>query len=102
MPVPVIEEWSLITREGPFCPFVDPDKPALVLGKMHGHPGIPDGAVVATAKVAGLKGNVFVTNLGDAFTLGTMNPAYQTQYPDAPEKIRTWPEFQGSLIPDRG
>jgi hypothetical protein len=80
-----LENWSLVYTEA------DPyHAPELCLphlhGIVHGHPAIADGEEITTSSVRGKRGEALVTR-NSVYELGTIDPAYEKQFPDAKKRL---------------
>jgi hypothetical protein len=67
--------------------------PPCLGGNVNGHPTRPDGERIVTSPIIGrTKEEHAVTENGSVYELGTINPEYLEKYPDALEKMKSWPE----------
>ena len=56
-------------------------------GFVSGHPCCADGKEVTTSCVVGRAGNKVVTKSGSEYELGTVDPAYESMFPGAPQRV---------------
>jgi hypothetical protein len=82
----IMECWSFVARSSD--PWTAPEVHGFGLhGNVHGHPRHLDGKEVTTSRIVGRRGNVFVTMSGSEYVLVTVDPRYEKQYPNAPERM---------------
>jgi hypothetical protein len=80
MSVVVINNWAVVTTRSA-AQTASP--PIHLRGIVTGHPTYADGTEITTSHITHRKGYHLVTCNGTHYQLGTVNPAYQAQYPQA-------------------
>ena len=81
-----VERWSVVSRtEYGFQP---PDSESNCLqGFVTGHPSHADGKAITTSRLVGRNADRVVTRSGSEYELGEPDPAYESQYPNAKERL---------------
>lgn len=84
-----IENWSIIV--GGCNPYTAPELlTSCLYGKVYGHPRFPDGSVVTTSSIVGLRSimeEIVITKSGSFYELGVVNSLYETAYPNAKKRL---------------
>jgi hypothetical protein len=83
----IINDWALVF--GPMDPYKAPEQQTMHLqGVVNNHPSRPDsGKRVRTSPLTGLEGDLYVTQSGTKYALGTVLPEYEAQFPNAEVRL---------------
>lgn len=75
-----IENWSLV--------IVGQDETQSLTGQVFGHPRFSDGKIVTTSLIVGKNNrNEIITKSGNFYELGRINQAYETNSPNARNRL---------------
>jgi hypothetical protein len=80
MSVVTINNWAVVTTRSAAQ---NSTPPIHLRGIVSGHPNYQDGTEITTSHITHRKGHHLVTCNGTHYQLGTINQAYQAQYPQA-------------------
>ncbi len=94
-----LDRWCVISRSSPTLQ--PPEIERLCLhGFVSGHPRCADGKEVTTSRVVSQSGNVVVTKSGSSYELGSVDPAYESIFPNARQRVfARLPSYGSSLTP---
>jgi hypothetical protein len=79
-----MENWSIITTN----PYRAPELGGqMIHGSVYGHPKFPDGSHITTSEIIGRKGELLETYSGSLYELGSIDPQYEKNFPNAFSRI---------------
>ena len=83
-----LENWSFHFRCGEYDP--PESRTHHLAGKVYGHKNHerhPDGKEIVTSPIIGVEGNLVLTHSGSKYELGTVDPLYEKEFPNAKERL---------------
>lgn len=84
-----IENWAIVGSPfGPFKPYSS-EYEISISGTVYGNPKFEDGKWITTSKIVGydFDANCVITKSNSLYELGTVNPDYEKEYPDAYNRL---------------
>jgi hypothetical protein len=78
--MPRLENWSVCQRN-PYS------TECSLVGTVYNHKNKPDGKEIVTSYVIAIENGAIVTSSGSKYELGTVDPNYEKEFPNAKERI---------------
>lgn len=83
--MPTLNNWSVTKEQDPY---IAPEcRRSILQGVVFEHPAFEDGSRIWTSPITRLEEDFVVTASGTRYMLGTVDPAYEAEFPGARERL---------------